>query len=215
MPPLRIRYQTIEFGELDVHLRTLRDRQEFDDPDGAAEKLGVHPASWPLFGVVWESGEALAHLMQDFEIGGKRILEVGCGIGLASLLLSQRGADITATDHNPDAGVFLLENVKLNGGQPIPFVRTGWSEAVSDLGRFDLIIGSDLLYDPQCVPMLSAFVHQHARDRCEIILIDPGRGFSGRFCRRMETLGYAASSHQAVGRDEATPFKGRELRFTR
>ena len=39
--------------------------------------------------------------MFEFEIAGKRILEVGCGIGLASLVLNHRPGDITATDHHP------------------------------------------------------------------------------------------------------------------
>ncbi|MGD8802761.1 MAG: histidine kinase, partial [Gammaproteobacteria bacterium] len=54
---LRYRYQTIELNGIDIHLRTLRDRQQYNDIDGIAEKLGISPASWPLFGVVWPSGE--------------------------------------------------------------------------------------------------------------------------------------------------------------
>ncbi|MGD2159601.1 MAG: histidine kinase, partial [Gammaproteobacteria bacterium] len=123
---LRYRYQTIELNGFDIHLRTLRDRQQYNDIDGIAEKLGISPASWPLFGVVWPSGEILARLMLDYEIEGKRILEVGCGIALASLVLSKRLADITATDHHPEVENFLLENIKLNDGNDIPFVRTGW-----------------------------------------------------------------------------------------
>lgn len=50
MPSLRFRYQTIEFGdrgELDIHLRTLRDKQQFSDRHQVAEKLGISSASWP------------------------------------------------------------------------------------------------------------------------------------------------------------------------
>ena len=49
----RLCYQTIEFGEIDIHLCTLRDKQEFHDPDGIAESLGISSAAWPIFGVVW------------------------------------------------------------------------------------------------------------------------------------------------------------------
>ena len=86
MPAFRIRYQTIEIGDVDIHLRTLRDRQQYDDPDHIAEDLGISSATWPIFGIVWPSGEVLAQFMSDFQIEGKRILEVGCGIGLTSLL---------------------------------------------------------------------------------------------------------------------------------
>lgn len=128
MPALRIRYQTIEFDQVDIHVRTLRDKQQYLDRDNAAQKLNISSASWPLFGVVWASSRILAELLCDYDIGGKRILEVGCGIGLSSLLLNQRQANITATDHHPEAEHFLSENVKLNQGRAIPFVRTGWAE---------------------------------------------------------------------------------------
>jgi predicted nicotinamide N-methyase len=122
MSSLRISYQTVEFGEVDIHLRTLRDRQQYPDNDNTARELGISPASWSLFGVVWDSGEVLAHFMFDFRIKGKRILEVGCGIGLASLVLNHRLANITATDYHPEAEYFLQENVTLNKGNAIPFV---------------------------------------------------------------------------------------------
>ena len=97
MSVVRLRYHTIEFGELDIHLRTLRDNQQFSDDEGEAEALGISSAFWPLFGIVWDSGNVLAHLMVEYEIVGLRILEVGCGIALASLVLNHRLADITAT----------------------------------------------------------------------------------------------------------------------
>ena len=138
MSSVRVRYQTIEFGDVDIHLRTLRDNQQFSDDEGVAEALGISSATWPIFGIVWDSGQVLAHLMFDYNIAGKRILEVGCGIALTSLVLNHRAADITATDLHPETEAFLVRNVLLNDGPEIPFVRTGWADVKSALGRFDL-----------------------------------------------------------------------------
>ena len=55
MSEIRISYQTIEFGKIDIHLRTLRNKQEFLDDDDIAKKLGISSAQWSLFGVVWPS----------------------------------------------------------------------------------------------------------------------------------------------------------------
>ena len=44
----RLCYQTVEFGKTDIHLCTLRDKQEFHDPDGIAEDLGICSAAWPI-----------------------------------------------------------------------------------------------------------------------------------------------------------------------
>ena len=141
----RYRYQTIEFGDTDIHVKTLRDKQQFSDDENIAARLGLSSANWSLFGVVWPSGDALANVMFAYDVRGKRILEVGCGIGLASLVLNHRGADITATDRHPEVRPLLAINSTLNEDKEIPFVRTAWSDPRTELGEFDLIIGSDLL----------------------------------------------------------------------
>jgi predicted nicotinamide N-methyase len=191
MPSLRYRYQTLRFGDLEIHVRSLRDIQQFSDPDGKASDLGISSAAWPLFGMIWTSGEALAELMAGWDVAGKRILEVGCGLGLASLVLNHRNSDITATDIHPDAQAFMQENTRINQDEPVPFVRGGWSDEESALGEFDLIIGSDLLYERSHVIPLSDFMHRHAARNCEIILVDPGRGHHAPFSKRMVSLGYS------------------------
>jgi ETFB lysine methyltransferase len=216
MSALRLRYQTIEFGDVDIHVQTLRDKQQYADADGVAAALGISSATWPLFGVIWDSGEILAHLMIDQEIAGRRILEVGCGIALASLVLNHRAADITSTDYHPEAERFLLENTRLNKSKKIPFVRTGWGDADSGLGKFDLIIGSDLLYERDHVELLSGFIDRHAQPHCEVILVDPGRGNHPRFSKKMVTLGYSHSQSKPEHTGYLTqPFRGQVLRYQR
>ena len=97
--------------------------------------------------------------MLDYHIEGKRILEIGCGIALTSLVLNHRLADITATDYHPEAHPFLIANVALNNGKQIPFVRRGWEDDEDGLGTFDLIIGSDLLYESDHSQILSEFIN--------------------------------------------------------
>jgi len=216
MSLLRIRYQTFEFCDVDIHVRTLRDRQQYLDDAGAAEKLGISSATWPIFGVIWASGEILAHLMYDYQISGKRILEVGCGIALASLVLNHRLADITATDYHPETEKFLLENVRLNKGKTIPFVRTGWGDEDSGLSEFDLIIGSDLLYERGHAEKLSSFINQHASPHCEVIVVDPGRSQHTRFSKIMITMGYSHTQNKPLHADYlAEPFRGQILRYVR
>jgi predicted nicotinamide N-methyase len=208
MSKLRLRYQTIELAGGDIHLRTLRDNQQFSDDDGEAEALGISSAIWPLFGIVWESGKVLAKLMASENIEGLRILEVGCGIGLASLVLKQRGADITATDYHPEAGAFLAENGRLNGFLPIQFTRTGWADLDDDLGKFDLIVGSDLLYEPGCVALLSEYIRRHCNEDCRVIMLDPKRGHLGNFTSAMMAMGFNVDSKERISQELSDSYKG-------
>lgn len=213
---VRLRYQTLEFGDTDIHLRSLRDRQQFNDIDQQAERAGVPPASWPLFGVLWDSGQVLAHTVHAMDVDGLRILEVGCGLALASLVLNQRQADITATDYNPEAQAFLAENVRLNAAPAIPFVCTAWHSPPAGLGLFDLIIGSDLLYEPAHVEQLAAFIDQHSAVAGKVLLVDPGRFLHARFSKKMVALGFTHSQYRPVATDYlSAPFKGRVLSYSR
>ncbi|MCT7515131.1 class I SAM-dependent methyltransferase [Aliarcobacter cryaerophilus] len=192
MKPLRYKYQTIEFGDNDIHLRTLKDKQQFSDKDKKAEDLGISSATWSLFGVVWPSSEVLANFIFDYDFKNKRILEVGCGIGLSSLILNRLNADITATDYHPEAEKFLDINTELNKDDEIPFVRTCWSnEYQEELGKFDLIIGSDLLYERDHAVLLSNFINAHANDKAMVILVNPNRGYQSKFTKQMETFGFS------------------------
>ena len=123
--------------------------------------------------------------MAVVEIDGLRILEVGCGMGLSSLVLNHRGADITATDHHPEVHAYLDANTALNGDPLIPFVRAAWDDEDCSLGEFDLVVGADLLYHDAQIEQLAAFLGRHCRVGGEVLLVDPGRKLHARFSRRM------------------------------
>ena len=216
MTNLRYCFQTIEFGKIDIHLCTLRDNQEFDDPNGVAEKLGISSASWPIFGVLWPSALVLAHHICDYDTGAKRTLEIGCGMALSSLLLNKQHADITATDYHPEVGKFLTRNTLLNEDQPIPYEQADWTNNNDDLGLFDLIIGSDLLYEEEHIELLANFIERHSRPVCEVILVDPGRGRKNKLTAKMVEFGFNSIHSKPAHTDYLEKdFKGHILTFTR
>lgn len=216
MTKLRLSYQTIEFGKTDVHLCTLRDNQEFHDPSGVAARLGISSASWPIFGVIWPSSLVLAHFMQDYQTEAKRILEVGCGMALSSLLLNKQSADITATDHHPEVEKFLNRNTSLNDDKNIAFELVDWDSNNDSLGLFDLIIGSDLLYEDNHIQLLASFLVRHAKKSCEVIIVDPGRGRKNKLSACMVEYGFVASQEKPDQTDYLEKeFKGHILRFKR
>lgn len=213
---LRIRYQTIEIGNTDIHLCTLRDRQQFSDPNNVALNIGISSASWPIFGIIWPSSLVLAHYMLHFDTKDKRILEVGCGMALSSLFLNEQLANITATDFHPEVEEFLNRNIQLNNRKKITFERVDWADKESKLGLFDLIIGSDLLYEDQHVDLLAYFIQNHANATCEVIIVDPGRGRKNKLSTKMSEYGFKNDHIQPENTDYLKQkFKGHILRFFR
>jgi predicted nicotinamide N-methyase len=211
-----VKFETLTLGGLDYRIRSLLDRQQYADADGAAERAGISSASWPLFGLVWPSARILAGIVQGLPIAGRRILEIGCGLGLASLVMQRRGADITASDLHPLAAGFMAENLALNRLAALDFRTGNWSDSDATLGAFDLIVGSDVLYERDLPEALAGFLDRHAKATAEVIIIDPNRGNRAAFTRKMMALGFAHSETPAAEQQECgEAYKGRVLNYRR
>jgi predicted nicotinamide N-methyase len=220
MPGYEVRQQTVHIGGLDYDVRSLLDNQQYADPQGSAEDAGMGASGWPLFGQVWPSARVLALAMHSHAIEGKRILEIGAGLALASLVIHRRAGDVTVTDWHPLTETFLQENLLANGLGPLPYQPGNWAlddaSGASGLGRFDLIIGSDVLYERQQPAQLARFIDQHATLHAEIIIVDPDRSNRSAFCREMAALGYRLTMRTADKTLEGgEAYKGRFLTFQR
>lgn len=216
MPGYTVKIVTLRIAGRDYRLRTLSDRQQFADPQGDAERAGIGSAAWPLFGMLWPAARVLAEAVSAINLDGLHILEIGCGIGLPSLVLQQRNADITASDHHPLAGSFLAHNAALNALAPIRFVQAAWADPNRQLGRFDLIIASDVLYERGHAELLADFIDRHAQPHAGILITDPGRGHANQLSRRLHEQGYGVTEQRCRFEEtETAPFRGRLLSYRR
>lgn len=190
-------------GVASLRIRALRDQQQHADPQGLAAAAGISCAQWPLFGLLWPAGQQLAGVMAARPlVADESILEIGCGLALASLVSHRRGAQVTASDCHPLAGAFLLENLRLNALAPMRYCHGDWADgpgtpqAPRVSGRFELIIGSDVLYERDDGGALPRFLQRHAAAIGEVLIVDPDRGNRSAFTRRMALMGYALSERR-------------------
>lgn len=215
-PGYAVRLQNLSFGGRELVLQSLLDTQQCHDPEQIAERLGIPPSHWSLFGVLWPSACVLAERMAHIDFDGRRVLEVGSGLGLASLVAHARGANITASDHHPLSQPFLDGNTTRNQLLPIPFHRGGWADVDADLGRFALIIASDVLYEGHQAGILSQFIDRHSETAAEVIVVDPGRGHQNHFARAMSGNRFAHTFEQLRPQQtQAGRFAGKVHRFLR
>ncbi len=212
----QLKREIITISLVDYQICSLFDNQQYDEDDVEATRLGITSATWSLFGVVWPASQVLATQVSAAALAGKRVLEIGCGIGLASIVLHKMGVDITASDYHPRAQEFLNRNVLDNGLAPIKFQLIDFEQKNPLLGKFDLIIASDVLYQPQQAQNLSRFISAHSSDDVEVIVVDPGRSNRAKFTHHMIALGY---SHQFTNFNQQLSdkvhCKGRILHYQR
>lgn len=216
MNPIQVKHETFKINQIDYLIRSLKDRQQFFDKDKLAETLGISSATWPLFGIVWPASEVLATTVCLINLEGKRVLEIGCGIALTSIVLHKMGVDITASDYHPLTREFLDENILNNELSPIKYQVGNWEVDNPHLGKFDMIIGSDILYEPAHAANASSFIDSHSNDDIEVLIIDPNRANRSKFTREMTALGY---SHRFEKFDQLmsddSRCKGRVLHYQR
>ncbi|HSD79611.1 MAG TPA: 50S ribosomal protein L11 methyltransferase, partial [Solirubrobacteraceae bacterium] len=81
----------------------------------------------PYWAEMWPSSIALARALAPRSLGGRRVLELGCGLGLPSVVAALAGADVLATDWAPDALAFAARNARANG-VAIRTARVAWAE---------------------------------------------------------------------------------------
>lgn len=232
-PGYQTKKQSIEInGVKNLLIRSLRDRQQYHDPDHQALRLGIGPATWPLFGLLWPSSIHLAaHLATRPVCQNEKILEIGCGLGLASLVGHRRGARITASDCHPLAEKFLKVNLSLNElcsslkyrhgqwGLEQPLTEQEAGRPVLS-GRYDLVIGSDLLYEPDMPQALATFIDQHAKPQAEVWIVDQNRGYRPAFNRNMALHGFELVHDKHLVEDACTvsgraAYRGRLLKYQR
>lgn len=225
MPGYLVKHESIAVtGVANLTIRSLLDRQQFSDPLGEAEHLGISSASWPLFGLLWPSGAHMAARLARRPVTyGERILEIGCGLALASLVGHRRGADVTASDCHPLANAFLRENLRLNDLPPMKYRHGQWGVPVEASasgqvqGLFDLVMGSDLLYERDEGGTLARFIALHAAPAAQVWIIDPDRGNRNAFTRNMAMHGFALHEErlQTAASADVPAYKGRVLVYRR
>lgn len=199
MNSIELKSEIITINDFEYSISSLKDRQQFDAQDHEAIALGISSATWSLFGVIWPTSVIMALNVHKYRMAGKRVLEIGCGLGLCSIVLHRMGIDITASDYHPRTRSFLDKNVLSNGLLPIKYQTGNWETENQELGKFDYVIGSDVLYQPAHAGHVSRFINRHANDNVEVMIGDPGRENRARFTREMVDLGY---SHRFENFDE-------------
>jgi ETFB lysine methyltransferase len=141
----------------------------------------------PYWAEIWPSAYVLARHIAQENGRGRRLLELGCGAGLAAIAALAAGFEVTAVDYYGEALEFVRLNAVLNG-LPLPEVRTvDWRNYPANLNDFDVVIAADVLYERDYCQLVAAAYKKSLRAGGMGILTDPQRMRAEPFpdeCRR-------------------------------
>lgn len=198
--------QTVMIGDLPLTIETPPDLDALLDHAAAEHPQAVDAI--PYYAILWPSAIGLARYLWRIrdELAGHPMIELGCGLGLPSILLAKLGFAVTATDFHPDTGQWLNHNAALNGVE-VAYRPLDWEDLLRDTGDvFDLpprsalpgVIGSDLLYERRHIPALIHTIGRLCASGTAIIA-DPGRDALDLFVMGMEQVGWR---HTLIASDD-------------
>ena len=167
-------------------------------PAEAVELPDEGPIEWaplaPYWAVLWRSGVALAREVATASLGGLRVVELGCGLGVPSLAAARGGASVLATDSAGEALALVRRSARENGVE-VATARADWRTAgeLAARGPFDLVLAADVLYEDAAAPALLSLLPHLGR---EVWLADPGRPAAAVFVEAARREWTVASSER-------------------
>ena len=189
--------QTVTVGDIALTIETPPDLDALLDHAAATDPQAVDAI--PYYAILWPAALGLArHLWERrAELPGRRVIELGCGLGLPAILAARLGADVLATDFHPDTGEWLLHNARLNGVSPA-YRQLDWEASFSappDIPPAAHVIGSDLLYERRHIPALVRTIDALCALGGHAVIADPGRDNLPLFVSSMEKDGWQSTLH--------------------
>jgi predicted nicotinamide N-methyase len=162
----------------------------------------------PYWAELWPSARARGGGPLEVPVPRGRVLELGCGVALPSLVLLALGADVLATDYYDDALRFAEANAARNALPPLRTALLDWRRIPPDLGRFDLVVVADVMYERRNAEALAEALPRVVAPQGRVLLADPGRTYLGEFRARVEAAGWRVGE-PAVREELLDPSTGR------
>ena len=233
--------QNIQIGELNFTFTRIADPDRVLDEVAAEEdrreKLrGTRTKSdelhLPYWAEFWDSalgiGQHLVAANPQSPLRGRRVLDLGCGMGFAGTVAGRLGADVLFADLEPAALLFAkLNNLPLpladggDGGGARSGVGVGGSCAFRRLDwrvdrldeSFDLIIGADILYERAQWEHLEPFWRTHLAPTGSLLLGEPGRQTGDLFIPWIRDRGWSLQQSEQPVVTRPKPIRIFQLRL--
>jgi predicted nicotinamide N-methyase len=145
----------------------------------------------PYWAELWPSGVALARALDGRALRGVPVVELGCGLGLPSIVAARAGGRVLSTDWSAAALDLLRDNAARNDVE-LGVMRVDWTRPGELLARgpFPLVLAADVLYERRNVTPLLDLLPQLVADGGEVLLADPGRAIADTFLALADAEGW-------------------------
>ena len=156
----------------------------------------------PYWADLWPSAIVLAAEVASLDGAGRRAIEFGAGLGLPSLAAVYAGFDVTVTDYDEDALRFARRNAVRNVACDLAARLVDWRSLPDALGRFDLVLAADVLYERPYAPLVARAVVGALAPEGVALIADPGRVALSACLAECATLGATVRERRTVRHED-------------
>jgi predicted nicotinamide N-methyase len=159
----------------------------------------------PYWAVLWPASIALAEQLSTLNLSDKKVLELGCGLAVPSLMAAQKGAEVMATDWYIEALHFVEANAQINQLE-LDTKLLDWRYPPEGL-EFDYILAADLLYERRNHDALLYAMDQLLRHDGTVWISDPERYMSQDFFALASEKNWHSKVHRSEVEWDGGKFK--------
>ena len=191
---LERRFRTVE-STIDVGGRAVALTHPASAEDLIDEAEFERDERMPYWAEIWPSARVLAAHVARLNGVGRSLLELGCGAGLVATAATLAGFRVCATDYYEDALLFAELNVRTHTGRTLETRLVDWRRLPTNLGRYDYVIGSDVLYERSYGALVARAIDVTLAQGGEAVIADPGRVSADEFIRDAAKRGLHIAGH--------------------
>lgn len=144
-------------------------------------------APFPFWAKVWPSSTGIIQYLKANPnwVIGKNVLEIGAGLGLPSFMIADIAQSVKVSDYAPEAIELMEKNIQQLPFTNIEALQLDWNH-VPDAIIPDLVILSDVNYNPKQFESLIAFIKRCITHGAVVILATPQRIMASPFVNAIQ-----------------------------
>jgi predicted nicotinamide N-methyase len=156
----------------------------------------------PYWADLWPSSRILARALAAESGAGRTLLELGAGLGLATIGAMRAGYDVLASDYYDDALLFTSANAWRTLKREPRTRMVDWRDLPADLGVSDRVVAADVLYEDRYPPLVANVIARTLAPGGVATIADPGRPMVEQFFELLPSLGLVLRNTELVSYDE-------------
>ncbi len=191
-------FDRLRVGQKDLRLLKIADLAEFlGDKDPFA-----NVSEFPFWVRLWDAAMILAYVLgSQKDVAGKKLLELGAGLGAPGLAAAAAGYEVTISDYEDIIMDFQRVSAAASGLEGIEFIHLDWLNP-PDLAPFDVVVGAEILFrETFFQPLLSLFKRYLKGDGMIILAHDATRQSLAKFLKLAQNDFEISLKKQTLTRD--------------